>query len=67
MANSLAEFYRHVFGWRVGQMEAVDYWRIDTGSGKANTLNGGLTFRAPSDFSDWSFTSRFQHSTKPWR
>lgn len=34
-------------------MEAVDYWRIDTGSRKTNTLNGGLTYRALSDFSGW--------------
>ena len=42
----LAEFYRRVFGWQVEQMEAVDYWRINIGSGEGNALNGGVTYRA---------------------
>jgi len=49
----LAEFYRCVFGWQVEQMEAVDYWRINTGSGEANALNGGLTYRALPDLNGW--------------
>jgi predicted enzyme related to lactoylglutathione lyase len=45
----LAELYRRVSGWQVEQMEAVDYWRIDIGSGEGNALNGGLTYRALPD------------------
>jgi len=49
----LAEFYRRVFGWQVEQMEAVDYWRVNTGSVEANALNGGLTYRALPDLNGW--------------
>lgn len=50
----LAEFYRRVFGWQIEQIEAVDYWRIDTGSGKeTNMLNGGLTYRAIPALNGW--------------
>jgi len=49
----LAEFYRRVFGWQVEQMEAVDYWRVHTGSVEANALNGGLTYRALPDLNGW--------------
>lgn len=51
--TGLAEFYRRVFGWRLEQMEAVDYWRIDTGSAESNTLNGGLTYRAIPGLNGW--------------
>jgi uncharacterized protein len=50
---SLAEFYRRVFGWQIEQMEAVNYWRINTGCGEANALNGGLTYRALPDLNGW--------------
>jgi len=49
----LAEFYHRVFGWHVEQMEAVDYWRINTGSDEASSLNGGLTYRALPDLNGW--------------
>lgn len=49
----LADFYRGVFGWQVEQMEALDYWRIDTGSSGTNTLNGGLTYRAIPGLNGW--------------
>lgn len=51
--TQLAEFYRRVFGWQIEQMEAVDYWRINTGSGEANALNGGLTYRAIPGLNGW--------------
>lgn len=51
--SQLAEFYRQVFGWQVEQMEAVDYWRINTGSGEANALNGGLTYSAIPGLNGW--------------
>jgi uncharacterized protein len=49
----LAGFYRSVFGWKVEQMEAVDYWRINTGSSETLALNGGLTYRALPDLNGW--------------
>lgn len=49
----LADFYCRVFGWQIEQMEAVDYWRINTGSGDTNTLNGGLTYRAIPSLNGW--------------
>lgn len=51
--KELAEFYRRIFGWQLEQMEAVDYWRIDTGSRENNPLNGGLTYRALPDLNGW--------------
>jgi uncharacterized protein len=51
--TELAEFYRKLFGWRVEQIEAVDYWRIHTGSGETNALNGGLTYKALPDLNGW--------------
>ena len=51
--TELAEFYRRVFGWQVEQMEAVDYWRINTGSGETNALGGGLTYRALPNLNGW--------------
>lgn len=51
--TGLADFYRSVFGWQVEQIEAVDYWRINTGSSEANTLNGGLTYRAIPGLNGW--------------
>jgi predicted enzyme related to lactoylglutathione lyase len=49
----LAEFYCRVFGWQVEPMEAVDYWRINTGSDEVNTLNGGLTYHAIPGLNGW--------------
>lgn len=51
--KELAEFYRRIFGWQVEQMEAVDYWRINTGSGETNALNGGLTYRVLPNLNGW--------------
>jgi len=49
----LANFYRSVFGWKVEQMEGVDYWRIQTGSAENKPLQGGLTYRAIPDLNGW--------------
>jgi predicted enzyme related to lactoylglutathione lyase len=51
--TKLAEFYRRVFGWQVEQMEAVDYWRINTGSGEPGAIHGGLTYRAIPGLNGW--------------
>lgn len=51
--TSLAEFYSRVFGWQVERMEAMDYWRINTGSDEANTLNGSLIYRAIPALTGW--------------
>lgn len=41
----LADFYRHLFGWRIEQAPGIDYWRIQTGAGDAEAISGGLTYR----------------------
>jgi len=51
--TGLADFYRQVFGWQIEQMEAVDYWRINTGASEPSALNGGLTYRAISGLNGW--------------
>lgn len=51
--KNLADFYRHVFGWQVEQMEAVDYWRVNISSSEPSSLNGGLTYRAIPDLRGW--------------
>lgn len=42
--ETLASFYRNVFGWQVNQMPGVDYWCVDTGTPEAKGLNGGLMY-----------------------
>jgi predicted enzyme related to lactoylglutathione lyase len=49
----LAEFYRAVFGWEVGQMTAIDYWRVNTGAPDGKALNGGLTSRSIPKLNGW--------------
>ncbi|HEX8814071.1 MAG TPA: VOC family protein [Terriglobales bacterium] len=51
--NTLADFYRDVFGWQIEQLEAVDYWRISTGASEAKTMNGGLTYRGIPGLNGW--------------
>jgi uncharacterized protein len=41
----LAGFYEGLLGWQVQKAPGLDYWRVDTGSGSATALAGGLTFR----------------------
>lgn len=44
--ETLASFYREVFGWQVNQMPGMDYWRVETGTPEAKRLNGGLMYRS---------------------
>jgi hypothetical protein len=41
----LAEFYRTLLGWQVEKASGIDYWRINTASGEAKSIGGGLLFR----------------------
>ena len=41
----LAEFYRTLLGWQIDKAPGIDYWRINTGSGDAKGIGGGLLFR----------------------
>jgi predicted enzyme related to lactoylglutathione lyase len=43
--ESLAEFYRGLFGWQLDKSPGLDYWRIKNGATDANAINGGLTYR----------------------
>jgi len=49
----LADFYSAVFGWEIGQMPAIDYWRINVGAAESKPLNGGLTIRAVPRLNGW--------------
>lgn len=49
----LAEFYKAVFGWDVGQMPAIDYWQVNTGATEGKALNGGRTSRAIPKLNGW--------------
>jgi predicted enzyme related to lactoylglutathione lyase len=41
----LAEFYKGLLGWQIDKAPGIDYWRINTASGEAHGIGGGLTFR----------------------
>lgn len=49
-----AEFYRSVFGWKIGKWEGpVEYWIVDTGAEPGTPgINGGL-MDASGVFSGW--------------
>ena len=49
----LAEFYQNLLGWRIEQAPGIDYWRIQSGAGTANGLNGGLTYRPFPGLRSW--------------
>ena len=49
----LAEFYRTLLGWQVEKTPGIDYWRIQTGSGEASGIGGGLTFRPIAGPKSW--------------
>ncbi|HXX56324.1 MAG TPA: VOC family protein [Candidatus Nitrosotalea sp.] len=50
---ALADFYRSLFGWEIQKLEAIDYWRIDTGVTPNAALGGGIAFRAIPGLSGW--------------
>jgi predicted enzyme related to lactoylglutathione lyase len=42
----LIDFYTHLFGWRFERCDqARDYWKIVSGPGQREGINGGLTAR----------------------
>ena len=41
----LAGFYKALLGWQIDKAPAIDYWRIDTGSGESTGIGGGMLFR----------------------
>lgn len=43
--DTLADFYRDLFGWRIEKAPGVDYYMIQTGTGDGAGLRGGLTYR----------------------
>lgn len=51
--ESLADFYRRVFGWHVEQMPGVEYWRVHPDAAEPRALHGGVTYRTIPDLSGW--------------
>lgn len=43
--NSLAEFYRELFGWDIQKVPGVDYFRIQTAASAGHSIGGGLLLR----------------------
>lgn len=53
--QTLADFYRDLFGWRIERAEGVDYWRIQFDPTAGGSLGGGLLHRPPSIACGWMF------------
>ena len=51
--QQIAEFYGHIFGWRVEQMPGLSYWRIFPQANETGPLHGGVTHRALSGLNGW--------------
>ena len=51
--ETLASFYREVFGWQIDQMQGVDYWRVETGA--PDGVRGGLMYRTIPGVNGWMF------------
>jgi uncharacterized protein len=44
--NTLAEFYRELFGWKIEKLAGIDYFRIQTGATDNRGIGGGLLQRS---------------------
>jgi predicted enzyme related to lactoylglutathione lyase len=58
--EKLAEFYTHVFGWRVSKVPNMDYWMLGTAPTdergmptQPGTINGGLMKRPMPEARAW--------------
>lgn len=51
--RKLAAFYGTLFGWRMEEMEGLDYWRIHLDSIDTPGVAGGLTYRPLADTKGW--------------
>lgn len=49
----LAAFYGELFGWRMEQVEGLDYWRIHSDPSDSGSVAGGVTHRPRSDPKGW--------------
>jgi predicted enzyme related to lactoylglutathione lyase len=51
--ETLADFYRRLFGWRLERAPGLDYWRIETGAAPEHGIAGGLTYRPIAGTRSW--------------
>lgn len=51
--ETLAAFYRELFGWQVDKVDGVSYWRIGMSPGGDGLSGGGLTYLPPFDATGW--------------
>ncbi len=51
--KTLAAFYAGLFGWRMEQVEGLDYWRIYAEPDDPSRVSGGLTYRPRTDPRGW--------------
>ena len=51
--ETLAAFYRKMFGWRVERVEGLDYWRIHTDPEDTASVAGGITRPPRSNPGGW--------------
>ena len=43
--ETLADFYRSLFGWQINKAPGLDYWRVNSSETHERGINGGLTYR----------------------
>ena len=51
--ETLADFYRKLFGWRLERAPGLDYWRIETEATEGRGFAGGLTYRPIAGARSW--------------
>ncbi len=51
--RKLAAFYSALFGWRMEELEGLDYWRIHLDPADPSKVAGGLTYRPQVDPKGW--------------
>lgn len=51
--GELSKFYGALFGWRMEQVEGLDYWRIHPDPNDADAVGGGVTYRPKADQKGW--------------
>ena len=52
-SESIHQFYRRIFVWRVERIPGVDYWRIFPHANEKGPLRGGVTYRPISGLNGW--------------
>ncbi|MGO4402772.1 VOC family protein [Bosea sp. RAF48] len=48
-----SKFYGALFGWRMEQVEGLDYWRIHLDPADIDSVGGGLTYQPKADPKGW--------------